>query len=101
MMYVPYIMKRTQIYLDAAHGERIARRAGAAGVTGSKIIREAIEAYLAGPVDEDMEVARQRQAIQEAFGGVPRLPTGADFVDEARHADVGRRNEQEARWRSP
>ncbi len=100
-MYILYIMKRTQIYLDAAHGERIARRAEAAGVTGSKIIREAIEAYLAGPVDEDMELARQRQAIEEAFGTITRLPTGADFVAETRLADVSRRDEQEARWRSP
>ncbi len=93
-------MKRTQIYLDPSQGERIARRAGSAGVTGSKIIREAIEEYLARPVDDDLELSRQRQAIQEAFGAVPRLPRGAEFVDVARGADADRTDELDARWRS-
>ena len=100
-MYHSYIMRRTQIYLSGSQRERIARRAGAAGLTGSKVIREAVEAYLAGPVDDDMELVRQRQAIVDAFGISPRLPRGADFVDEARTLDAKRTDELEARWRSP
>lgn len=93
-------MRRTQIYLDESQQERIARWAGVAGVTGSKVIREAVEAYLAGPADDEMDLVRQRRAIDEAFGAISRLPTGADFVAEARSADEERTDELEVRWRS-
>jgi len=99
-MYTSYIMRRTQIYLDESQQQRITHRAEAAGVTGSKVIREAVEAYLAGPVDDDMELARQRQAIADAFGAVSRLPVGADFVEEVRSSDATRTDELETQWRS-
>ncbi len=54
----------------------------------------------AGPVDDEMDLARQRQAIAEAFGSIPRLPSGEDFVRDMRPADDRRADELEARWRS-
>jgi predicted DNA-binding protein len=99
-MYDLYIVKRTQIYLDEDHAARLARRAQARGATSSKLIREAVEEYLSSPDDSLTELARQRQALAEAFGSVPRLPEGSVYVDEVREADVERERELEERWRS-
>jgi predicted DNA-binding protein len=51
-MYDPYIMKRTQIYLEADQDRRLASRARAAGATKSTLIREAIDSYLSMSEDE-------------------------------------------------
>ena len=99
-MYSSYIVKRTQIYLDEADAERLARRAQAAGVTTSKLIREAIEQYLTGQDDGSTELERQRRALDDAFGRIPRLPDGQAYVDEVRMGDVVREREIEERWRS-
>ncbi len=99
-MYTPYIVKRTQIYLDAAQADLLARRAEGSRVTSSRLIREAIEAYLTGPDDDETELARQRQAIDEAFGSIPRLPVGDDFLREARRDDDRRAERLDSRWRS-
>ena len=48
-MYDPYIMKRTQIYLDDGQADELARRAKVRGTTTSKMIRDAIDEYLAEP----------------------------------------------------
>jgi hypothetical protein len=45
-MYTAYIVRRTQIYLDEEQDRRLARRARAEGVTKSRLIRRAIDAYL-------------------------------------------------------
>lgn len=99
-MYPPYIVKRTQIYLDAAQAERLSRRAAASGATSSRLIREAIESYLTAAVDEETELARQRQAVDEAFGSIGRLPEGRTYVDAVRAQDDARMHDLEARWRS-
>jgi predicted DNA-binding protein len=99
-MYDTYIVKRTQIYLDEDQAARLARRAQAQGSTVSSVIREAIEAYLSDPDDSQNELARQRQALQDGFAAVPRLPEGSAYVDELRKADTERERDQEDLWRS-
>jgi predicted DNA-binding protein len=103
MMYDSYIMRRTQIYLDRAQQERLSSRAEQAGVTSSHLIREAVEAYLADPDDRDVELARQRQALHDAFALPPvtRLPDGQAFVREARAADLEREHDLEEQWHKP
>jgi predicted DNA-binding protein len=96
-MYVAYIMKRTQIYLDESQDERLAQRARAAGTTKSDLIREAIDAYLAGPADKRAELEAFRAAVRAAAGSVPRLPPGDRYVEELRKADAAREREVEAR----
>ena len=90
MMYDMYIMKRTQIYLSEEQAERLSRRAALRGTTASKMIREAVDQYLAEPGDEAERQARYRTALDAAFGAAPYLATGAAYVDELRHADVAR-----------
>ncbi len=99
-MYDSYIVKRTQIYLDDDQAQRLARRAAASGVTASHLIREAIESYLAGPDEDPTELARQRRALGDAFGSIPRLPDGSAYVEELRRADAARDQELEEQWRS-
>lgn len=86
-MYDSYIMKRTQIYLDEEQAEQLSRRAAMRGSTASKMIREAIDAYLAVPDDAAERLARYRAALDAAFGAAPYLPAGATYVDELRDAD--------------
>ncbi len=96
-MYVMYIMKRTQIYLDESQDARLARRARAAGTTKSDLIREAIDAYLAGPADEGAQLLAFRAAVRAAAGTASRLPSGRRYVDEIRQADAERERELEVR----
>ena len=93
MMYTSYIMRRTQIYLDEEQATKLARRARARGTTASKMIREAIDEYLAGPDEADAQLARFRAALDASFGVAPYLADGAEFVDELRRADVARESE--------
>ena len=101
-MYDPYIVRRTQIYLDADQRERLAKRAKSSGVTSSHVIREAVESYVAGTVDETIELARQRQALEEAFAFPPisRLPEGSEYVATIREAGAHRASLLEDRWRT-
>jgi len=99
-MYDTYIVKRTQIYLTEDQARALARRSDARGVTSSHLIREAIERYLAGPEDEAAQLARQRSALRDAFGSLPRLPQGSAYVDEVRSSDRERGKRLEERWRS-
>jgi predicted DNA-binding protein len=92
-MYISYIMKRTQIYLDEEQAQRLARRARARGTTASKVIREAIDKYLAAPEDADAHLARFRAALDQSFGVAPYLAEGARYVDELRRADLAREDE--------
>lgn len=92
-MYDSYIMKRTQIYLDEEQAEQLSRRAALRGSTASKMIREAIDAYLAAPDDAVERKARYRAALDVAFGAAPYLPAGDTYVDELRDADRVRQEE--------
>jgi len=99
-MYAVYIMKRTQIYLDHAQDLRLAERAAATGATKSKLIREAIDAYLDGDRGgREARVARFRAALDAAAGAVPRLPPGREYVESIRAADRERALELERRRR--
>lgn len=92
-MYDVYIVKRTQIYLDEDQAEQLSRRAAVRGTTASKMIREAIDHYLAEPDDAPARLTRYRAALDAAFGAAPYLPSGRAYVDALRDAD--RRREAE------
>jgi predicted DNA-binding protein len=89
-MYVSYIVKRTQIYLDVDQDRRLARRAAAAGATKSTLIREAIESYLSTSDDEATRLAEFRAALDAIERSPAHLPDGRTYVDEIRRADRGR-----------
>jgi predicted DNA-binding protein len=95
-MYDTYIMKRTQIYLEADQDHRLARRATSNGVTKSTLIREAIETYLAGPDDAD-QLAQFRKAIDAVADAPLQLPDGATYVETIRAADMARQAELDER----
>lgn len=98
-MYNTYIVKRTQIYLDEGHARELARRAKVRGTTASKMIREAIDEYLAEPEDAAIRQSRFRRALEASFGIAPYLPDGATYVDELRSRDRRRELEFERRRR--
>lgn len=93
MMYTSYIVKRTQIYLDERQAAELGRRAAVRGTTASKMIREAIDQYLAGPDEEADRLARFGAALDATFGAAPYLEEGAAYVDRLRHADLERDEE--------
>ena len=95
-MYDTYIMKRTQIYLEANQDRRLAARATAGGVTKSTLIREAVETYLSTPDAED-RLARFRAALDAAAGTLQWLPDGATYVETIRAADTDRQAELDER----
>lgn len=99
MMYNLYIMKRTQIYLDERQSVELGRRAAVRRTTASKMIREAIDQYLAEPDDASQRLGRYRAALDDSFGIAPHLPDGATYVDELRGADRARERELEHRAR--
>ena len=99
-MYDPYIMRRTQIYLEPEQSEELARRADVRGVTSSHLIREAISRYLADPSDEAGALAAQRAALLDAAGTTPGLASGVETVERLRDVDQARDDGLEARWRS-
>jgi predicted DNA-binding protein len=92
-----YIVKRTQIYLNADQGRRLDERAAAAGRTRSALIREAIDALLDGPTADRDEMAAFRAAVEGAFGTAPDLPSGADYVRALRTSDSERQRALERR----
>jgi hypothetical protein len=98
-MYTSYIVKRTQIYLDELQAAELGRRAAVRGTTASKMIREAIDHYLAGPDEEADRMARFAAALDASFGAAPYLEEGAAYVDRLRHADVQRDVELGEQWR--
>ena len=96
-MYVSYIMKRTQIYLDTDQDRRLARRAIAAGTTKSTLIREAIESYLSS-ADDDANRLKQFQSALDAVARAPvNLESGRDYVERMRAADEEGREDSERR----
>lgn len=96
-MYDSYIVKRTQIYLEDSQAAELGRQAKSRGTTASKMIREAVDAYLAGEPDDAEWLARQRTALNESFGSIPRLPDGATYVREMRARDAERLEELDRR----
>ena len=98
-MYVSYIMKRTQIYLEADQDRRLASRARAVGATKSTLIREAIESYLSAADDEAARLAEFRAAVDAIERSPADLPDGRTYVDQLRLADRERDEEIEKRRR--
>ena len=96
-MYASYIVKRTQIYLEDTQAAELGRRARARGATASRMIREAIDAYLAEPDVAAERDARYRAALNEAFGVAPYLPDGATYVEQLRGIERSHQAELEAR----
>jgi predicted DNA-binding protein len=88
-MYSSYIVKRTQIYVDVEQDIRLGRRARAAGVTKSMVIREAIEAYLTTPGAET-ELDRFHAAIDEIERTPLTFEDGRSYVERVRTADAAR-----------
>ena len=97
-MYAPYIVRRTQIYLDEEQDRRLAERARATGRTKSDLIREAVDRLLEEPLSEDEELARFRAAAQAAFGIAPYLEDGATYVRRLRDNDRRRQERLEQDW---
>ncbi len=96
-MYTSYIVKRTQIYLDEDQDAQLAHRARAVGATKSTLIREAIDAFLEGPDDEESRLGRFRTALEEIARAPLDLPDGRGYVEEVRAADVRRQERLERR----
>ncbi len=93
-----YIVVRTQIYLEAEQSERLAARAGAAGVTRSELIRRAIDTYLSSTEeDRDARLSRFRRAVRESAGIAPGLPPGTEYVREIRSAGARKLKELDRR----
>jgi predicted DNA-binding protein len=90
-------MRRTQIYLDDEQANQLARRAKTRGTTASRMIREAIDQYLAEPEDAEERQARFRAAVEASFGIAPYLSDGATYVDELRSRDRKRDRELQER----
>jgi hypothetical protein len=63
------------------------------------MIRDAVDAYLAHEPAGDDWLTRQRTAIEETFGSIPRLPDGPTYVRASRIRDAERLEELERRWR--
>lgn len=99
-MYPSYIMRRTQIYLDDRQASELSRRAKLRGTTSSRMIREAIDHYLADPEGVDERRARFHAALEASFGIAPYLPDGATYVDELRSHDRERERDLEEHRRS-
>ncbi len=99
MMYISYIVKRTQIYLQEEQDAELERRAAAAGVTKSALIRQAIDAFIEGPTDKATKLARFKAAVAQLAEHPLDLPDGKTYVEQIRAADVRRQEELERRWR--
>lgn len=99
-MYTPYIVRRTQIYLDEDQAKALAGRARQRGVTASHMIREAIDDYLAQPEDErERQLIRYRAALDRSFGAIRRLLDGSTYVAELRRGEPERARELEGHRR--
>ena len=97
-MYDPYIVRRTQIYLDEEQDRRLAERARATGRTKSDLIREAVDRFLDTPLTEEERLARFRAAANAAFGIAPYLEDGAAYARKLRDIDRRRAERLEERW---
>lgn len=98
-MYIPYIMKRTQIYLTEDQDRKLALKARASGSTKSFEIREAISRYLADEPPDSARLTAFRQVVREVAGVAPELPPGSDYVEEIRQSGAERLREINERQR--
>ncbi len=98
-MYVSYIMKRTQIYLQTEQDRRLTMRARATGTTKSTVIREAIESYLSEPEGAAAKLAAFQAAVDAIERAPAALPDGASYVEAMRATDERRDEEIERRRR--
>jgi len=97
-MYDSYIVKRTQIYLEEDQDAQLAKRARSSGVTKSTLIRQAIDAFLAGPRSDRDRLARFRAAIDEIAASAPAsFPDAREYVEQIRATDVRRQADIERR----
>lgn len=96
-MYDPYIMRRTQIYLEEAQDAALEQRARARGKTKSAVIREAIDAHLSREPTDEERLAEFHAAIDAAAGIAPYLTD--EGLAELRAADVARQEMLERHWR--
>ncbi len=82
-MYIPYIMKRTQIYLTDEEGEVLRRRRKATGATMSELIRGAIDAqYLRR---RTLSREERRRIVRETYGAWKgSRESGETYVDRLR-----------------
>jgi predicted DNA-binding protein len=92
-MYGSYIMKRTQIYLEADQDRRLATRARADGTTKSTVIREAIETYLSASDGDEGRLAAFQAAVDALEDSPVVLPDGRSYVEALRARDE-RRDEE-------
>lgn len=98
-MYILYIMKRTQIYLDDAQDRKLSKRADATGVTKSSLIRRAIDAFLEAPSDAASRLTRFRAALREVADAPASFVDGKSYVESMRAGDVRRQRAIERRRR--
>lgn len=96
MVYITYIMQRTQIYIDPGQAALLDKRAKASSTTRSALIRTAIEQYLERDVGE-IRLGQFRAELDRSFGIAPYIP--ADYVDRLRANDRHRQEDLGERWR--
>ncbi len=93
-------MKRTQIYIEESQDQKLARRAADSGRTKSELIRDALDQYLDGDTKE-ARLRAFREAVVATTGSIPRLPPGADYVEQLRANDRAHDEALERYWRQP
>lgn len=96
-MYISYIVRRTQIYLDDDQDRRLTDRSRQVGRTRSALIRDAVDAYLDPAAGANGELARLRAAVKEAAGAAAHLAPGVDYVEELRATERGRQRAHDRR----
>jgi len=84
-MYVPYIVRRTQIYLTDEQGRLLETRSKATGNTISQLIRAAVDAvYSRRRAMSRAEKVRLARATAGAWKAFPE--TGEEYVERIRGA---------------
>lgn len=99
-------MKRTQIFLEDEQDARLAKRAAAARVTKSILVRQAIDAFLKLPrkgithklPKKDPARRAELRAVLDELARTPlSLPDGRSYVEQLRTLDRGREEDLERR----
>ncbi|HSV66622.1 MAG TPA: CopG family transcriptional regulator [Mycobacteriales bacterium] len=88
-------MKRTQIYLTEDQDRRLGQRATVTRCTKSQLIRQAIDAFLDQPVDEDARLAEFKAAVEAAAGSAP---WAGEEYEKTREANRRGQEELERYW---
>jgi serine/threonine protein kinase HipA of HipAB toxin-antitoxin module len=82
-MYDPYIMRRTQIYLDESQSRLLEAQSKASGFSISHLIRAAVDTVY-GKRRSLTQAQKLRIAESTAGAWASRTETGADYVDRVR-----------------